>query len=69
MICVGVFDLTRDGLSILTFVFRTVWQMFTSFEIPGTHTTPAEWALFSLSTLLSLRLIRNFLDIPQQTEE
>lgn len=56
--------MTSDALQILSFVFSSIWQLFTSFEIPGTHTTPAGWALFSLSVLLAVKLVRMFLSLP-----
>lgn len=56
--------MTSDALQVLSFVFTTIWRLFTSFEIPGTHTTPAAWALFSLSVILAVKLVRMFLALP-----
>lgn len=56
--------MTQDGILVLNFLFSTIWRLFTSFEIPGTHTTPAEWALFSLLAVLVFRLIVMLLGLP-----
>lgn len=56
--------MTADGLTVLKFVFTTCWSLFTSFVVPGTHTTPAEWALFCLVFVLALRIVKNFLGLP-----
>lgn len=50
--------MTGDGVLVVAFLFRSVWRMFTSFVIPGTHATPAEWGLFSLLVVLAIRTIR-----------
>lgn len=50
--------MTSDGLLVVQFIFSTIWRLFTSFEIPGTHATPAEFALFSISFVLAIRLLR-----------
>lgn len=38
--------MTSDALQILQVLFGSVWTLFVSFEIPGTHATPAEWFFF-----------------------
>lgn len=38
--------MTSDALQILGVLFGPVWRLFTCFEIPGTHSTPAEWFFF-----------------------
>lgn len=55
--------MTSDGILVLRTVFVVIWSLFTSFEIPGTHTTPAEFAVFSLALVLSLRLVKIFLSV------
>lgn len=55
-------------MMVLSFVFRTVWSLFTSWRIPGTHTTPAGWALFALSALLAIRIAKMFLDLPNDSD-
>lgn len=55
--------MTSDALLVLRFIFKTIWSLFTSFLIPGTRTTPAEWALFSLAFVLGVRVGFNYLDI------
>lgn len=55
--------MTSDGIAVVRFLFTTIWRLFTSFQIPGTHTTPAEWALFSLLAVYVFKLISNILGI------
>lgn len=43
------------------FSFRTIWQLFTSWEIPGTHVSPAEWAFFVLGSVLSIKVIKRIM--------
>lgn len=49
--------MTADGLAVVRFIFSSVWRLFTSFLIPGTRTTPGEWALFALLFVITLKLI------------
>lgn len=56
--------MTSDGIQVLSFIFQTIWRLFTSWQIPGTHTTPAAWMMFSLSALLAIKLARIFLYLP-----
>lgn len=55
--------MTSDGLAVLSFLFQTIWRLFTSWTIPGTHTTPAAWFMFMLSVVLSIRVARIFLNL------
>lgn len=50
--------MTTDALLVLRALFSMIWRLFTSWYIPGTHTTPAAWAFFSLSTLLIFKFIK-----------
>lgn len=50
--------MTNDAYQILTFIFRSVWRIFNSWYIPGTHTTPASFAMFSLTLLLVIKVVR-----------
>lgn len=47
--------MTPDALLAVQTLFGSIWSLFTSWEIPGTHTTPAEMALFCLCFALVLR--------------
>ena len=38
--------MTMDAAAILLSIFSTIWRLFTSWYIPGTHTTPAAFFLF-----------------------
>lgn len=53
--------MTRDALLVLGSLFRTIWQLFTSWEIPGTHVSPAEWAFFVLGSVLSIKVIKRIM--------
>lgn len=53
--------MTSDAVAVVRLLFVTVWSLFVSFEIPGTHTTPAEFALFSLLFVFVIRLVRRFI--------
>lgn len=53
--------MAQDALLIVKFVFSEIWRLFTSWTFPGTHATPASWALFCLSVVLAVRLIRIFI--------
>lgn len=50
--------MTSDALLILQSIFRVIWRLFTSWYIPGTHVTPAAWALFCLVVLFLVRFIK-----------
>lgn len=50
--------MTSDAIQVLTFVFTSVWRLFNSWYIPGTHTTPAAFAMFSLTVLLTIKILR-----------
>lgn len=50
--------MTSDAFQVLTFIFRAVWRLFNSWYIPGTHTTPAAFAMFSLTLLLVVKVVR-----------
>lgn len=38
--------MTSDALLVLHCLFGSVWRLFTSWHIPGTHTTPAAFFMF-----------------------
>lgn len=50
--------MTADAVSVISFLFSSIWSLFVSFEIPGTHATPAEFMLFALWFVLALRIIK-----------
>lgn len=56
--------MTSDAIQILKLIFGVIWSIFSSFEIPGTHTTPAEFGFFMLGTVLAIKIARRiiFLD-------
>lgn len=50
--------MSTDALAILQTVFGSVWLLFTSWHLPGTRMTPAEFAFFLLAAGLTLRFFR-----------
>lgn len=51
--------MTSDGILVLRMLFQLIWKLFTSWYIPGTHTTPAAFAMFMLTAGLILRSIKS----------
>lgn len=47
--------MSSDALLVVKTLFTSIWSLFVSFDIPGTHTTPAEWAIFSLVFVLGVK--------------
>lgn len=47
--------MTSDALLVLQTLFTTIWSLFTSWYIPGTMTTIAEFAFFLLLAFIILR--------------
>lgn len=54
----GGIILTYDAILVVQFLFRTIWQFFTSWYIPGTHMTPV---VFFLGTAFAGVIINFFL--------
>lgn len=52
--------MTHDALLIVKFLFDTGWAFFTSFKIPGTNVTPAEWAFFALFVVIVIKITRSY---------
>lgn len=53
--------MTGDAILVLRALFTTIWQLFTSWHIPGTATTPAGFAMFLLTAGLILRSVKSIL--------
>lgn len=49
--------MTSDAILVLDCLFTTIWQLFTSWYIPGTETTPAQFFLFLISASLGITFI------------
>lgn len=54
--------MTSDALSVVSLLFSTIWSLFTSWFIPGTNTTPAEFAIFILVVFLIIRTVKRLFD-------
>lgn len=54
--------MTADGLAVVQTLFTTIWSLFTSWYIPGTRATPAEFAFFLIMAFIALRFLLSFLN-------
>lgn len=61
--------MNSDALLVVNFLFSSIWHIFTSFNIPGTRTTPAGWALFTLGSVLAIRVVKILLHVDFPSEE
>lgn len=50
--------MTADAIVIVQTLFGSIWTLTTSWNIPGTHMSPAEWAFFSLTLIAVLRFVK-----------
>lgn len=50
--------MTQNALDIVNTIFDSVWSLFNSWYIPGTHVTPAGFALFALFMVLVIRFVK-----------
>lgn len=53
--------MSSDALLVIQCIFQTIWSLFTSFQIPGTQTTPLEWAIFCLVVVFVIRFVKRFI--------
>ena len=56
--------MTHDAALVLKCLFEIIWQLFTSWHIPGTSVTPAMAALFFIAAGVSLRFVLGFFQSP-----
>lgn len=56
--------MTNDAVAVVKCLFQTIWQLFSSWHIPGTDVTPAAFALFLISSGIGLRYVLQFLHSP-----
>lgn len=56
--------MTNDALLVVKCLFGTIWQLFTSWYIPGTMVTPATAALFFAAAGISMRFVLNLFHSP-----
>lgn len=50
-----------DTLLIIHVIFKSAWMLFTSWDVPGTNVSPAEWCLFSLTVYFIVTYIRVYI--------
>lgn len=55
--------MTDDALLVVECLFNVIWQLFTSWYIPGTNVTPAAFFLFLGVASLSLRFLYRLVSI------
>lgn len=55
--------MTQDAITVLRLIFSTLLSLFNSWYIPGTHTTPLEFAVFSLALYVLIRLVRQIIRV------
>lgn len=51
--------MTSDAILVLRTLFTSIWSLFTSWIIPGTHATPLSWALFLIVSAMSIKFIKH----------
>lgn len=56
--------MSNDAIAVVKCLFQTIWQLFSSWHIPGTDVTPAAFALFLISSGIGLRYVLQFLHSP-----
>ncbi len=49
--------MTRDALTVVKMLFTSIWSLFTSWNFPGTHMSPAEWAFFMLFIVVLFKFL------------
>lgn len=49
--------MTSDAILVVQCLFSTIWSLFTSWYIPGTNVTPAQFFLFLGSASLGITFI------------
>ena len=49
--------MTSDAIMVVECLFSTIWSLFTSWYIPGTQTTPAQFFLFLILVSLSITFV------------
>lgn len=49
--------MTSDALASVQMLFSSIWSLFTAWNFPGTHMSPAEWAFFALFLVLLFKFL------------
>lgn len=49
--------MTSDAILVVKCLFKNIWSLFTSWYIPGTETTPAQFFLFLILASLSITFV------------
>lgn len=55
--------MTSDAILVVQCLFSTIWSLFTSWYIPGTNVTPAQFFLFLASASLGITFIVRLLTV------
>ena len=49
--------MTSDAILVLKCLFSNIWSLFTSWYIPGTQTTPAQFFLFLIMASIGITFV------------
>lgn len=49
--------MTSDALASVQMLFSSIWSLFTGWNLPGTHMSPAEWAFFALFLVILFKFV------------
>lgn len=49
--------MTSDAILVVKCLFSTIWSLFTSWYIPGTQTTPAQFFLFLIVSSIGITFV------------
>lgn len=55
--------MTTDAVEIVRLLFEVVWRLFSSWYIPGTHVTPADFFLFLILAGMGLKFLKSLLGL------
>lgn len=53
--------MTSDAFLLMQAWLVNIWRLFTSWHIPGTNFSPAQWFFFLLMAPLTVRLVKSIL--------
>lgn len=55
--------MTSDAILVVQCLFSIIWSLFTSWYIPGTNVTPAQFFLFLGSSVLGITFVVRLLTV------
>lgn len=60
--------MSSDAMLVVKCIFETIWQLFTSWHIPGTQVTPLEMGLFMLTAAIGLSFVYRIFNVTPGTD-